>query len=191
MEGRADWQCASQPRLVRDHCSNMKRIQVPTLIGIMEIAAGVAILLAFPAERTQSAIATIKAPGPYPYETPAQVPALTISESSILPTPAPFPYPELSSPLSAVPGRDSRIANARRLLTAETVRKAAFKHNGVASFFGFLVAIPADVGVFDSKLSRTRALVKGGRVMPKNVAWLRKHEGAPGRVEKTEPETKR
>jgi hypothetical protein len=156
----------------------------------MEIAAGVAILLAFPAERTQSAIPTIKAPGPYPYETPAQVPAPTISESSVLPTSAPFPYLESSSPLSAVPGRNSRIANARRLLTAETVRKAAFKYNGVASFWGVLVAIPADVGVFDSKLSRTRTLVKGGRVMPKNVAWLRKHEGARGRLEKRNPRLK-
>jgi hypothetical protein len=70
------------------------------------------------------------------------------------------------------------------------VRKAAFKYNGVASFWGFLVAIPADVGVFDSKLSRTRTLVKGGRVMPKNVAWLRKHEGARRRLEKRNPRLK-
>jgi hypothetical protein len=54
------------------------------------------------------------------------------------------------------------------------VRKAAFKYNGVANFCGFLTALPADVGVVDPKLGRTRALVTEGRVIPKNVAWLRK-----------------
>ena len=138
------------------------------------------ILLAFPAERIHSAIPTIKVPGPYPYETPVQVPvpAATISESSVLPTPAPFPYLESAPPLPAAPDHASRTANARRPVTAKAVREAAFKYNGVANFCGFLAAIPADVSVFDPKLGRTRTLVKGGRVIPKNVAWLRKHRQA-------------
>jgi hypothetical protein len=56
------------------------------------------------------------------------------------------------------------------------VRKAAFKYNGVASFCGFLAALPADVSVFDPKLGRPRALVKGGHVIRKNVAWLHKRK---------------
>jgi hypothetical protein len=73
------------------------------------------------------------------------------------------------------------LPGARELhsaLTAKTVREAAFKYNGVANFCGFLAALPADVGVLDKKLGRTRALVKGGRVIPKNVAWLRKSKQA-------------
>jgi hypothetical protein len=57
----------------------------------------------------------------------------------------------------------------------KTVREAALKYNGVPNFCGFLAALPADVGVLDPKLGRTRELVKGGHVVPKNVAWLRKH----------------
>ena len=145
----------------------------------MGIAGGLAILLAFPAERVHSAMPTIKLPGPYPYETPVQVPAPPpVSDSSPLPSPAPFPSVESSPSLSAAQDRDSRTANARRPLTAKAVREAAFKYNGVASFFGFLAALPADVGVLDPKLGRTRALVKGGRVIPKNVAWLRKRQQA-------------
>jgi len=68
------------------------------------------------------------------------------------------------------------MAHALRPLTAKTVREAAFKYNGVPNFCGFLAALPADVGVFDPKLGRTRKLVKGGRVVSKNVAWLRKHK---------------
>ena len=104
----------------------------------------------------------------------------------VFPTPAPSaeasPAPSLASlyrESSFAPVRDSRIANARRSLTPKVVRKAAFKYNGVANFCGFLAALPADVGVLDPKLERTRALVKGGRVIPKNVAWLRKHRQAP------------
>ena len=39
--------------------------------------------------------------------------------------------------LPPTPVRDSRIANARRPLTAKVVRKAAFKYNGVANFGDF------------------------------------------------------
>jgi hypothetical protein len=155
----------------------MKRTHSPTLIGITGIA-GLIVLLAFPAERIHSAIPTIKVPGPYPYETPVRVPAPAISESSVLPTPAPFPYRESSPSVSAAQDRDSRTENARRPLSAKTVREAAFKYNGVPDFCEFLAALPADVSVFDPKLGTTRALVKRGRVMRKNAAWLRKREQA-------------
>jgi hypothetical protein len=56
------------------------------------------------------------------------------------------------------------------------VREAAFKFNGVANFCGFLAALPADVSVFDPKLGRPRALVKGGHVVRTNVTWLHKRE---------------
>jgi hypothetical protein len=56
------------------------------------------------------------------------------------------------------------------------VREAAFKYNGVANFCGFLAALPANVSVFDPKLGRSRALVQGGRIVRKNVTWLRKRE---------------
>jgi hypothetical protein len=155
----------------------MKRTHAPRPIGIIEIA-GLMILLAFPAERIHSAIPTIKVPGPYPYETPVHVPAPTISESSVLPTPAPFPYPESSSSLSAAPDHASQIASARRPLTAKAVREAAFKYNGVPDFCEFLAILPADVSVFDPKLGGPRTLVKGGRVISENVAWLRKRKQA-------------
>src|SRR5467141_2597391 len=143
----------------------MKRTHSPTLIGI----AGLMILIAFPAERIHSAIPTIKVPGPYPYETPVQVPAPPlVSDSSPAPSPAPFPYHESSPPLSAAQDRDPRTATARRPLTAKAVREAAFKYNGVANFCGFLAALPADVSVFDPKLGRPRALVKGGHVIRQN-----------------------
>ncbi len=131
------------------------------------------ILLTLAAEPIHSAILTIKVPGAYPYEETVRIPAPTIPESSALPSPAPFPYPESSPSLSAAQARDSRVANARPL-TAKTVREAAFKYNGVPDFCGFLAALPADVSVFDPKLGRTRPLLKGGRVIRKNVAWLRK-----------------
>jgi hypothetical protein len=156
----------------------MKRLHATTLIGIIGIAGGLLILLAFPVEKVEPAVPTIKVPGPYPYETPVQVPAPAISESSVLPTPAPFPYPESSSSLTAVQNHDSGTANARRPLTAKAVREVALKYNGVPGFCGFLAALPADVSVFDPELGRPRALVKGGRVIPKNVAWLRKRKQA-------------
>jgi hypothetical protein len=134
------------------------------------------VLLAFPIEKIEPAIPTITVPGPYPYETPVRVPAPPNAESSPAPSLAPFPYPESLGSLSPTPVRYSR--NARRPLTAKTVREAAFKYNGVANFCGFLAALPADVGVLDPKLGRTCALVKGGRVIPKNVAWLRKRKQA-------------
>jgi hypothetical protein len=162
------------------HCSNMKRTYAPTLIGIIGIAGGLMILLAFPVEKVEPAIPTIKVPGPYPYETPVQLPAPppTISESSVLPTPAPFAYRESSPSLSAAQDRDSRTANTRRPLTTKAVREAAFKYNGVPDFCEFLAALPADVSVFDPKVGRTRTLVQGGRVLRKNVAWLRKRKQA-------------
>jgi hypothetical protein len=58
------------------------------------------------------------------------------------------------------------------------VRQAAFKYDGVPDFCRFLAALPADVSVFDPKLGITRPLVKGGRVIRKNAAWLRKHKAA-------------
>jgi hypothetical protein len=155
----------------------MKRTHAPNLIGIVGIA-GLMMFLAFPAERIHSAIPTIKVPGPYPYETPVQVPAPTISESSVLPTPAPFPYRESSSPLSTASDHASRTANARRPLTTKAVREAAFKYNGVPDFCEFLAVLPANVSVFDPKLGRTRTLVQGGRVIRKNAAWLRKRKQA-------------
>jgi hypothetical protein len=156
----------------------MKTRRAPTLIAIIGIAGRLAILVAFPAEIVHSEIQTVKTPGPYPYETPGQVPAPPPDwDSSPLPSPAPFPYPESSSSLSAQE-RDSRTAAARRPLTPKAVREAAFKYNGVSHFCGFLAALPANVSVFDPKLGRPRPLVKGGHVIPKNVAWLRKHKQA-------------
>src|SRR3981081_702089 len=92
----------------------------------------------------------------------------------MLPSPAPFRYAESSPSLSAAQDHDSRTANPRRPLTAKAVREVAFKYNGVPNFCGFLAALPADVSVFDPKLGRPRTLVKGSRVIPKNVGWLRK-----------------
>ena len=157
----------------------MKRLHATTLTGIIGIAGGLLILLAFPVEKVEPAVPTIKVPGPYPYETPVQVPAPAVSESSVLPTPAPFPYPESSSPLTAAQDHDSRTANTRRPLTAKAVREVAFKYNGVPEFCGFLAALPADVSVFDPQLGRPLPLVKGGRVIRKNVTWLRKRKEAP------------
>jgi hypothetical protein len=159
----------------------MKRDRATSLIGILVIGGGLAMLLAFPTEIIYSATPTIKVPGPYPYETPVQVPAPPpVSDSSPVPSPAPFPYPESSpSPsLSAAQDRDLRTANARRPLAAKTVREEAFKYNGVANFCGFLAALPADVSVFDPKLGKTRTLVKGGHVIRENAAWLSKHKQA-------------
>src|SRR6266498_529931 len=105
-------------KVIRDHwkvaiCAKIKRHRAAKLIGIMRIAVGLAILLAFPTEKGQSATPTIKIPGPYPYETPLQVPAPPpVSDSSPLPAPAPFPYPESSPSLSGAQDRDSRTENA-------------------------------------------------------------------------------
>jgi hypothetical protein len=166
----------------------MKRIYAPTLMGIIGTAGGLTVLLAFPVEKIHPAIPTIKVPGAYPYEETVRIPAPPpLPESSPLPSPAPFSY---SDSLSPAPARYSQTAKPRRPLTAKTVRKTAFKHNGVPSFCGFLAAFPADVGVFDSKLGRTRALVKGGRVIPKNVVWLRKHEQARSTLTKRNPRPK-
>jgi hypothetical protein len=160
----------------------MKGYQVTRLIGMLGVAGGLAILLGFPAERSQSATPTIKVPGPYPYETPLQVPVPSpVSDSSPLPSPAPFPYSESSALPSAAQDRDLRTANARRPLTAKAVRQAAFKYNGVANFCGFLAALPANVSVFDPKLGTTRVLVKGGQVVRKNVVWLRNRKQAAAR----------
>lgn len=147
----------------------------------MGIAVGLAILLGFAAESSHSQTPTMKLPGPYPYETPVQVAAPPpVLDSSPLPSPAPFPYPESAPSLSAGQEHASRTTDAHRPLTAKAVRKAAFKYNGVPNFCGFLAALPADVSVLDPKLGKPRALVKGGRVIRKNVTWLRKHEHATG-----------
>src|SRR5262249_20639222 len=95
--------------------------------------------------------------------------APTIVDTSKVPTPAPFPYPESSTSLSAARDRDSRTARSHpRQLTAKAVREAILKYNGVPKFCGFLAALPGDV--FDSKLGKTRPLLKGSRVVRKNVA---------------------
>jgi hypothetical protein len=148
----------------------LKGRHASTLIGSIGIAVGLTILLALAIEKIDSAIPTIKVPGAYPYEEAVRIPPPPSAEASPAPSPAPSLYRESSS----APVRDSRIANARRSLTPKVVRKAAFKYNGVANFCGFLAALPADVGVLDPKLERPRALVKGDRVISKNVAWLRK-----------------
>jgi len=155
----------------------MRRTHAPTLIGIAE---GLMILFVFPVGKIEPTIPTIKVPGPYPYETPVRVPAPPppVSDSSVLPTPAPFLYRESLPSFSASQDRDSRTANARRPLTAKAAREAAFKYNGVPDFCEFLAALPADVSVFDPNLGRPRALVKGGRVVRKNAAWLRNRKQA-------------
>jgi hypothetical protein len=156
----------------------MKRTHAPTLIGIIGIGGGLMIMFAFPVEKAEPAIPTVKVPGAYPYEETVRVPAPAISESSVLPTPAPFPYRESSPSLSASQDHDSRTANTRRPLTAKAVREAAFKYNGVPDFWEFLAALPANVSVYDPKLGRTRTLVQGGHVLRKNVTWLSKRQKA-------------
>jgi hypothetical protein len=154
----------------------MERYHATKLIEIIGIAGAVLIVLALSIEKIHSAIPTIRVPGVYPYEETVRVPAPPPDpETSTLPTPAPFPYPDSLPP---APVRDSRIANTHRPLTAKAAREAAFKYNGVAGFCGFLAALPANVSVFDPKLGRTRPLVKGGQVVQKNVAWLRKRKQA-------------
>jgi len=130
------------------------------------------IMFAFPVEKAEPAIPTVKVPGAYPYEETVRVPAPTISESSVLPRSAPFPYPESSSPLPAEPGHASQIASARRPLTAKAVREAAFKYNGVPDFCEFLAALPANVSVFDSQARKdTHTCTRRSRNAPKcNVA---------------------
>ena len=157
----------------------MKTRLATALSGIIRIGGGLAILVAFPAEGVHSGVPTLKTPGPYPYETPGQVPAPPpVLDSSPLPSPAPFPYPESSSSPSAARDHDSRTAGARRPITAKAVREAAFKYNGVANFCGFLAALPANVSVYDPKLGKSRALVESGHVIRKNVTWLRKRKEA-------------
>jgi hypothetical protein len=137
------------------------------------------ILFVCPIGKIEPAAPTIKVPGPYPYETPVQVLAPPpLSDSSALPTPAPFPYRESSPSLSASRDRDSRTAKPRPPLTAKAAREAAFKYNGVPGFCEFLAALPADVSVFDPELGRPRSLVQGGRVLRKNLTWLRKSQQA-------------
>jgi len=157
----------------------MKRRFTTALGGIIRILGGLATLVAFSAQGVHSGIPTIRTPGPYPYETPGQVPAPpAVLDSSPLPSPAPFPYPESSPSPSAAQDHDSRTAGARPPLSAKAVRAAAFKYNGVANFCGFLAALPANVSVFDPKLGRSRTLVQGGHIVRKNVTWLRKRKEA-------------
>ena len=157
----------------------MRRTHAPTPIGIIGIAGGLMIMSAFTIGKLESATPTIKVPGAYPYEETVRIPAPpTFSELSVLPTPAPFPYPESAPSKLAVQDRDSRTGNTRRPITAKAVREAAFKYNGVPDFCEFLAALPANVSVFDPKLGRIRTLVEGSRVIPKNVTWLRKRQQA-------------
>jgi len=160
----------------------MTIIHASRLAGIAGIAGGVMTLLGFPIGKVESATPSVKAPGPYPYETPVQIPVPPpVPESSALPSPAPFPYSD--SLATGHPVRDLRTENVSHPPTAKAVREAAFRYNGVANFCGFLAALPADVSVFDPKLGTTRALVKGGHVVRKNVAWLRKRKHPVGQAE--------
>jgi hypothetical protein len=158
----------------------MTKIHAPTTNGIIGIAAGLIVVFSFTLENLQSAPRTIKVPGAYPYEDSVHIPAPppVISESSILPTPAPFPYPESAPSQMIAQNRDSRNENARRPVSAKAVREAAFKYNGVPNFWEFLAALPANVSVFDPKLGRIRPVVEGTRVVRKNVAWLRQRQQA-------------
>jgi hypothetical protein len=157
----------------------MRRTHATTPIEIVGIAVGLMIMSAFSIGKLESATPTMKVPGDYPYEETVRIPAPpSISESSVLPTPAPFPYPESAPSQLAVQDRDSRTGNTRRPVTAKAVREAAFKYNGVPDFCEFLAALPANVSVFDPKLGRIRTLVEGSRVIPKNVTWLRKRQQA-------------
>ena len=158
-----------QERLPRYVPAIVIRFSAATLIGIIGIAGGLTIL---PTSQIE------KVPRPYSYETSMRIPPPLVAESSPSPSPTTSSYLESSPSLSTTQVRHPRIANAHRALTAKTVREAVFKYNGVANFCGFLAALPADVRVFDPKLGRTRALVKGDRTIPKNVAWLRKREQA-------------
>ena len=156
----------------------MKKNHAPKLIGIIGIAGGLMIMFAFPVGKAEPAIPAVKVPGAYPYEETVRVPAPAISESSVLPTPAPFLYREPPPSLSASQDHDLRTANTRPPLTAKAVREAAFKYNGVPDFCEFLAALPANVSVYDPTLGRTRTLVQGGHVLRKNVTWLNKRQKA-------------
>ena len=157
----------------------MKSAFAPGPSELVRITAGLAILVAFPVQIVHSGITTIKTPGPYPYETPGQVPVPPpILDSSPLPLPAPFPYDESSPSPPATQDHDSPTSPPRHPLTAKAVREAAFRYNGVSNFCGFLAALPANVSVYDPKLGKSRALVESGHVVRKNVVWLRKHKQA-------------
>jgi hypothetical protein len=147
------------------HPANMRKSRPRRLMKIIGTAGALTLLLAFPAQRIHSEIRTIKVPGPYPYEEPVRILAPPGSESAPSSSPAP-----VRDAKAAGPGRHS--ARTHRPLSAATVRKAAFKYNGVPNFLEFLAALPMDVGVIDAKLGRMRPLVKGGRVIRKNIAWL-------------------
>ena len=134
---------------------------------------------AFTIGKVESATPAIKVPGEYPYEGTVRIPAPpTFSESPVVPTPAPFPYPESAPSQLAAQNRDSRTENTRRPPTAKAVREAAFKYNGVPEFCEFLAALPANVSVFDPKLGRIRTLVEGSPVVRKNVTWLHPRQKA-------------
>jgi len=175
------WSFVTRAR--RERCRvatiQMKRAVAPGPSELIRISVGLVILVAFPAQIVHSGITTIKTPGPYPYETPGQVPAPPppVLDSSPVPSPAPFPYNESSSP-PATQDHDSRTPARRHPLTAKAVREAAFRYNGVSNFCAFLAALPANVSVYDPKLGRSRALVESGHVNRKNVVWLRKHKQA-------------
>ena len=157
----------------------MRRTHAPTRIGIIGTALGLMFMFAFAIAKLESAIPTIKVPGAYPYEETVRLPAPpTFSESSVVPTPAPFPYPESATSQLAAQNRDSRTENTRRPVTAKAVREAAFKYNGVPTFWEFLAALPANVSVFDPKLGRIRTVVEGSHVIPNNVKWLRQRQQA-------------
>jgi len=158
----------------------MTKIHAPTTNGIIGIAAGLMVVFSFTLQKLQSAPPTIKVPGAYPYEDSVRIPAPPpmISESSVLPTPAPFPYPESAPSQIVAQNHDSRNETPPRPVSAKAVREAAFKCNGVPDFWEFLAALPANVSVFDPKLGTIRPVVQGTRVIRKNVAWLHQRQQA-------------
>jgi len=158
----------------------MTKIHAPTTNGIIGISAGLMVVFSFTLEKLESAPPTIKVPGAYPYEDSVRIPAPppTISESTVLPTPAPFPYPESAPSQMITQNRDSRNETPEPPVSAKAVREAAFRYNGVPNFWEFLAALPANVSVFDPKLGRIRPVVEGTRVVRKNVAWLRQRQQA-------------
>jgi len=141
-------------------------------------AVGLMPQFTFSVGKVEAASPSIKVPGAYPYEETVAVPTPTISESSVLPTPAPFLYRESPPSFPVSQDRGSRTADTRHPVTAKDVRQAAFRYNGVPNFWEFLAALPADVGVYDPKLGKTRTLIKGGHVLRKNATWLRKRQQA-------------
>lgn len=68
-----------------------------------------------------------------------------------------------------------------RRITAQSVRLASFKRNGVSKFCAPLAALPANVGVFNPVKGRIVPLVKGSHIVRKNLAWLHRKSSSQRR----------